>query len=169
MADARKCDYAFVDQTGELVDIRRDVRDVIDDYLARLSFVAPWATEKQGYGYSAPKTSKRFPYRIHVLTISPVVVLAVPAVDATPPCYGPEMFAVGCWPAARFSLVPYLYKQRPKVAGGSFWFMPASSNGITWLPNDAKSYSIPLQDSVLTLNEENGSWAVQRSQSRSGK
>jgi hypothetical protein len=169
MADAHKCDYAFLDQNGKLVDIRRDVRDVIDNYLAKLPFVAQWAREEHGYGYSAPKTSKRFPYRLHILTISPVVVLAVPTIDAAPPCSGPEMFSVGCWPAARFYPVPYLYKQRPKVVVGSFWFKPASSDEIAWLPNDAKTYSIPLQDSVLTLDEENGSWAVHRSRGRNGK
>lgn len=169
MSDAPRCDYAFLDQYGEFVDIRRDIRDVIDDYLAQIPFLVDWATEKQRYGYSAPKTRQPFPYRIHILTISPVVVLAVPASDKPPPCYGNEMFSVGCWQAARFHPVPYLYKGSPRVVEGSFWFIPSSSKAVTWLPNGVKSYRIPLGDSELSLHEENGHWAVQRLQSGGSK
>lgn len=170
ISDVIYCDSAFVDHHGNRVDITLDVRNKIDDYLIKVEPIEPWVIQTRTFTdymgkkqtYKDAKERSRLPYRLHILTISPVIVLAVPRDKNDSEYCAGRMFKEGCLRTARLKLEPYWYKRNPKVADGSFWFSPTFTKTITYLPKEAHSYAIDLQDSRLELINEDGEWKITR-------
>lgn len=140
------CEYAFVDHRGQKV-LWTDVQNAIDEYLPKVALLAPWVGARPG-------ALSRSPYELHILTISPIVVLAVPRRDPSPfedDYCGGEIYKNGCIPTRKMPLGSYWYQRDPLIGAGSFWFSPTLSSGVTFLPDDALTYTIELPDSHIKL------------------
>lgn len=125
ISDVTYCKWAFVDRQGNKVDVTDDVQKVLDGFMAQVAILKPWVKVRHdGRSPSAPQHGL-VPYRFHIITVSPVVLLVVPRQPSdTDYCSGrwPEQ---GCIPSRRFDLEPYWYKKQPRAVEGSFWIAPA--------------------------------------------
>lgn len=165
MAESTRCDHAFIDQTGNRVDVTTEVRDPIDEYLDRVPELAPYAarrrTESKGW-----ESGKASPFRIYVLTISPVVVLAVPRAnnqeDYDERYCTAKIYDRGCLPTSRLASSPYWYKGAPRVRAGSFWFSPALQGGSVAVPDNASEYTIEVGKERVLLRGDGMYWKVTR-------
>jgi len=162
ISDVTFCDRAFVDHNGTKVDVTRDVRDAIDSSLSKVEPFVPWVKVPKPYGSPSAPERGRLPYRLHILTISPLIVLAVPRdKDDTDYCAG-NVFVEGCLPTAKLSLEPYWWKRGPKVRAGSFWFSPDLSVLSQYLPDGQTSHIINLKGSRIDLAANGDVWHVKR-------
>ena len=97
---------------------------------------------------------------MHILTISPIIVLVVPNIDDEyNHCGAPG--PSGCIPSPRTGAA-FFYKNTIKFVSGSFWFSPDIPMEVTYLPDDAQYYTIELPDSLLELVAKDGIWNVKR-------
>jgi len=158
------CEEAFVDHLNEKV-AWLDVQEDVDAYLKRIPALAPWVGElrKDGTGVTMPyrrEAPYRIPYRMHILTISPIVVLVTPNTnDQFNNCSAPE--GEGCIPSPRTGAA-FFYRAHIKAVSGSFVFSPDMPMEVTAIPSDSQHFEIKLPDSKLELVAENGNWKVQR-------
>lgn len=158
------CELAFLDHQGEKV-LWTDVQEQTDSYLKTIPALAPWVGElrSDGTGVSMPSRRERpyrVPYKLHILTISPIVVLAVPRSEGDlDSCGVPSLD--GCIPSPRTGSAFY-YQDNIKVVRGSFVFSPDSPLQVLAIPNDTEHFEIGLQDSYLALIAEKGTWRVRR-------
>jgi len=150
------CELAFIDHLGNKV-LWVEVQRAIDEYLPKVASLVP--SEKLG----VPPFSK---YEFHILTISPVVVLALPRRKLLPfedSYCGGQIYKVGCIPSQKMPGVSYWYLHtiarggRPEngrvmaVGAGSFWFSPELDSGVHFLPDDSLEYTIELVESRIQL------------------
>lgn len=153
------CELAFVDHRKQKV-LWMDVRKAIDEYLPKIAPLAPWLVPNERVS-NVPRS----PFELHILTISPVVVLAVPRQAPIPGaddyCGGP-IYQSGCMPTERLRLGSYWYRRNPMIGSGSFWFSPTLSSGVTFLPDNARTYTIELPDSRIELAAHGNEWSIQR-------
>lgn len=155
------CKRAFVDKYGDHVDLVDDIRKVIDRFLIKIPAIASWVKVPQKHGSPRAKNDSIIPFRFHILTISPIVVLVVPQEPSeSKRCVRP--YDNGCMNTSRLKKEPYWYVSEPLVKTGSFWFNPDLSIGPIYIPEGAKKYNIKLDDSVIKLTSKNGVWDYQR-------
>ena len=166
ISDVIHCDRAFVDQNNDSVDVTTGVRDVIDKYLATLDPIKRWvkmpyytATGRKRYRADDRSIA---PYKFHILTISPVVVLVVPDQSGESEYCSRRIFELGCLPSRRMNVRFYWYKESPKIVTGSFWFSPTLKKGPINIPENSRSYTIKLPDSELQLEQSKDGWLVRR-------
>jgi hypothetical protein len=157
------CEVAFVDHRGAKVQQIKNIQKQIDDFLPKLEPIVPWLkVQVPGRTSQRPPNATRLPYRFHILTISPLVVLAVPRLETdTEYCSG-NMFETGCIHSALLPIDPYWYKRSPRIAKGTFWFSPDMSIGATALSDEKSMHTIKLPSGILTLIEKDGVWQVGR-------
>ncbi len=173
MSDSTRCDRAFIDHNGRRVDVTVDVRDVIDDYLDHVPELAPYIGQRRTDFKSgeSPWQSPRkgSPFRVYILTISPIIVLAVPRAnfqeDYDELYCTANIFARGCLPTSRLSLCPYWYKGAPRVRAGSFWFSPALPGSSIAVPEGLSEYAIKVGSDQVLLRNDGTHWTVTRDHS----
>ena len=157
------CEEAFVDHYESKVRWLY-IRDQIDNYLPKVSPLAPWVGEPNGLGITKPHRSAPpyvIPYRMHILTISPIIVLAVPKVEDKRINYCSVPGRQGCISSPRTGAA-FFYKGNINIVPGSFWFSPDLPVGVSYVPDAAQNYNIELPDSRLELVAEKGEWKVTR-------
>lgn len=161
-SDVTNCKWAFVDHRGTKVDASEDVQKLLDDFMPQVEILKPWVMiPHDGGSLSAPERS-RVPYRLHIVTVSPVVLLAVPIQHGeTDYCAGPWV-KQGCIPSRRFSLEPYWYKKPPRAVEGAFWIAPCLGVKSKKIESATTEVFIPLPDSRLRLQPKDGFWAISR-------
>lgn len=154
------CIIALVDQNGTKLDTDNDIAEVVDSYLASVPPLSPWVARIKKWGSYPSSEFGRFPYRLHLLTISPIVVLAVPLDDREPrdQCNGAQ---TGCI-YSRALDVTFSFNEPPKIRPGSFWFSPDLKIPQNPIPTDQTSVSINLGSSTLKLIPEGETWKVLR-------
>lgn len=164
ISDVTYCKHAFVDHQGRKVDVVDDIQRRLDDFLALVPSIKPWVKVDQPPGSPRAPMSTRLPFRLHILTISPVVVLAVPR-DAsdTDYCSG-RFFVQGCLPSRKLDTEPYWYKRPPKAVDGAFWFSPELGIAEKAVSRGVNTYEIELPGSVVKLTRTDSAWAVSRTQ-----
>lgn len=158
------CEEAFVDHKNDKVGWL-DIQEGVDAYLKSIPVLAPWVGErrKDGPGFTTPyrrEAPYRIPFKMHILTISPVVVLVAPNPnDQFNYCSVPGR--QGCIPSPRTGAA-FFYRDNIKVVPGSFVFSPDMPMEVTTIPSDAQRFEIRLPDSQLEMVAKNGAWEVQR-------
>lgn len=162
LSDVGYCRRAFVDHMGRKVDVSRDVQGVLNAHVINVKEIAPWVAVPQTYGSPRAARNERLPYRLHILTISPLVVLAVPRDQTDSDYCSGNIFVQGCLPSEKFILEPYWWLRTPKVRPNSFWFTPEMPSTVQYLPNDKQKHTIDLKDSTLVLIAKDGNWEVAR-------
>lgn len=158
LSDARYCLVAVEDHKGRKVQTDRDIGEVLNSYLASVPTLSKWApTRKDGTSAYVPGG---FPYDLYLLTISPIVVLAVPHVhgDRWDDSRGPYDSTV----YLRATQRPIFQHLSPPIRSGSFWFSPDLKVNQQELPITDQHYSIPLDTSVLEFTAEASLWKVSR-------
>jgi hypothetical protein len=148
------CELAFIDHLGNKV-LWVEVQRAIDEYMPKV--VSLVKSEKS----SEASLSK---YEFHILTISPVVVLALPRREYLPfedSYCGGQIYVNGCIPSKQTSGYWYLHttvRRGPPehgrvmaVGAGSFWFSPELDSGVHFLPDDSLNYTIELLESRIQL------------------
>ena len=163
MSDSPRCEYAVLDRRGRLVKLHDHIIKVSDRFLTAQPQFAKWIKAAISYGYGSSSALDQFPFEAHVLTVSPLVLLAVPFDRKTRSCKNDEAHRLGCWQSERLDQLQYSLQLSPSVASGSFWFMPEKKGGeIHLIDANEKSVTIPLHDSKLTLSVSAGFWEVSR-------
>lgn len=154
----------YLDNRGKKIDTENRVKRVLDVYLQKVPKIAPFLPRSYRDGVSSSTGDKEaFPFQMYLLTISPLVVLAVPRPRAEYGAYcSGGIFSTGIIPSAGMLLDCYAYLAKPKIRPGSFWFSP--DLGITgqFLPEGKSNYSINLKGSRLDLIANGDVWSVQR-------
>lgn len=146
------CDLLFEDLRGRRVNGNR-IRDEMDRIASSLPPLSRWVAPVEG------RRDSELPYDMHLLTISPEVVLVVPReVRRRSNC--PSMYQDGCIQSKAFRAHSYWYRSSPKVRSGSFWFSPSQPavNPI----NEAAETVIAVDGAALRLTAVQGEWRVIR-------
>jgi len=119
--------------------------------------LAKWAPDGRG---NRKAGSPQFVYNLYLLTISPIVVLAVPKVqgDRREQCNGGRD---GCI-VSRALDVDFYYRSLPPIRTGSFLFSPDLKIPYRELPASEARISLSVGASVLELNAEAGKWRISR-------
>lgn len=157
IADSKYCEWAFVNHEGRKLDVDNDVVNVIDAYLANVTSLSSWANIDKQPQYPVP-------YRVYILTISPIVVMGVPIEkgDGRSSSFGCiEGLGDGCLLSKKLR-IPYRFVARPEVQPGSFWFSPDLRTPEQQIPNGAQDVVIPLGSSRLELRSDGNKWEVRR-------
>jgi len=159
LSDGHYCLIAVEDHVGRKLETSNDISEVINSYLAAVPRLAPWAPDSRGnMRYGNP--SGRIPYAMHLLTISPLVVLAVPRVqgDVSDWCNGARQ---GCIVVRGVQEI-VSYQNPPPIREGSFLFSPDLK--ITGLDVSSREsrIAVPLKTSALVLTANAGTWKVSR-------
>lgn len=159
------CEEAFVDHRHEKIPTL-DIQEKIDTYLKKITALSPWVGEvrKNGTGVTMPYRREApyiIPYRMHILTISPIVVLVVPKDKNDQFNYCGAPGKQGCLSSPRTGAA-FFYRDVIKVAPGTFWFSPDMPVEANYIPNDAKHFEIRLPDSKIELVAKDGVWDIQR-------
>ena len=148
---------AVEDHRGRKLETGDDISEVVDAYLTSLPPLAKWAPDSRGNRKSGVG---RIPFNLHLLTISPIVVLAVPRApgDGREPCNGGRD---GCI-VSRALQEHFFYRTSPPVRRGSFIFSPDLKITQRDVSTSEASLSIPLGSSALELTAAAGYWRVSR-------
>lgn len=162
MSDVVACNWAFVDSRGRKVDVTDDVQKVLDDFMPQVDRLRPWVKVATGYGSPDSPSHQVLPYRLHLVTISPVVLLVVPWQTGDTRASCSRWPKDGCIPSRRFDFEPYWYHRELKVAPGAFWVIPSlgvASNTIDDITGDVV---LELPDSRIRLTPVQGVWSASR-------
>jgi hypothetical protein len=162
ISDVIYCDRAFVDHNGKKVNVAQ-LKDSIDAFLPKVAPLIPWVKVDHGDKLSprAPQRG-RIPYRLHILTISPLIMLAVPDKDPRRSYCSGHIFERGCMPTAKLDLEPYWWKLTPNVQFGTFWFSPELDVKMVPLPEGRAQHVIAAGNSNIELNRQGETWLVSR-------
>jgi len=149
IADRKMCMVAFQDHEGrKLGDY--DLINLIKEYRANVPEI------KSHKGVTN--------YRYYLLTIAPIVVMAVPKPEGTyaSSCVRLEL-AQGCLYDNYFTLN---FRDAPPVMANSFWFSPDLKIPGRPIEVDAKVIDIPLGSSTLKLTSDGQQWSIRRDEVR---
>lgn len=168
-----QCIVAVEDHHGRKVDTE-DIENAVNSYLPNVPTLSKYVEFDPTYKefrpaqkssiYRAAYTSYEIPYTLHLLTISPVVILSVPAESSdTAEEHGVRGGGGRQGAMRNLAFDGYLvYKLPPKVRPGTFWFSPDLKVSETPINVDQGRYSIDLGSSTLNLIAEGGVWKVTR-------
>lgn len=145
------CDLIFTDSRGFRVDGHR-LAQTLDQTAKQIPPLSRWLSR------SLDDESK-LPYELHLLTISPAVVLAVPATSQRLRCS--SVYAQGCIQSQGFRSQAYWYRAAPTIRPGSFWYVAGSDAPQPVEVNSGK-VTITSTGVELELSADGGSWLVRR-------
>ena len=156
------CEVAFVDHKKRKV-AWNNIREKIDAHLNSIPEFEPWVSIAREDSSSCMAYRRevrcRIPYKLNLLTISPMVVLATPYSNKMRLyCRGPP--EGGCISGRSHN--SYFYRGSIDVIPESLIFFPEEPFGVVPIPNDTQHFEIQLPDSSLILDAENGQWKVSR-------
>lgn len=146
------CDLIFTDARGHFVDGWKLAKR-LDTVAKQTDLLSPWQSR-------SVSESSELPYDLHLLTISPAVVLAVPAGRDTLRCG--SVYAQGCIQSQGFRGRAYWYRTEPPVRAESFWFVEGVPQQTPLHVVDGKA-KIQAEGVEIDLESVNGKWTVRRS------
>lgn len=149
------CDLLLEDRHGRRLDGHR-IRSELDRIASRLPPFSQWVRPVEG-----PDESE-LPYDMHLLTISPAVVLAVPR-ETKRPRNCPSIYHDGCIQSEAFRAHSYWYRSSPKIRAGSFWFSPEQPS-VNPINEAVPENVIAVDRAVVRLTSVQGEWRVVRDQ-----
>lgn len=145
------CDLIFKDKANRLIDSKQIVSQ-LDKTALQIPAFAKWVVK-------TPNQRINFPYRMHLLTISPAVVLVVPAGNNEPSCS--TVYDQACLQSQAFYLQAYWYNDAPQVRADSFWFIEGDNQALPLVITNNKAI-IKANNVKLELSNNNGNWLVNR-------
>jgi hypothetical protein len=152
------CAYAFVDSNGRRVDID-DVRSRIDSMAEKLPPLKPWINKDRDH-----QVDRRFPFSMHLLTISPAIVLVVPVLPPNRPATCGELYRSGCIQSYSFLGQSYWFRGDPSVQEGSFWFNADVGGSMMPVDVHGETFTIASGTATLRLVRSANVWVVHRDQ-----
>lgn len=147
------CDLLLEDQHGRRLDGHR-IRSELDWIASKLSPLSQWVRPVEGH------VESELPYDMHLLTISPAVVLVVPR-ETKKQRNCPSIYHDGCIQSDAFRAHSYWYRSSPKVRAGSFWFSPEQPS-VNPINEAAAENVIAVDRAVIRLTSVQGEWRVVR-------
>jgi hypothetical protein len=145
------CDLIFTDHFGIHVDGHRLAREM-DQTAKQIEPLAPWLSKSLD-------VSSKLPYELHLLTISPAIILAVPTGVSLRSCS--SVYQQGCIQSQGFRGQAYWYRAAPPVRAGSFWFMDGSDK-YSLIDARQEIVLIAANGAILELTADGYSWTVRR-------
>lgn len=149
------CSFAFIDYSGSRVNIF-ELLDRIDKVAERIEALRPWINK-----ISDRKDERLFPYRMHLLTVSPAIVLVVPRPSAEIHESCGFLLRTGCIQSQSFRGNSYWFRGNPSVQNGSFWFNLDEPKVINPLISQS-NIQITSGGATLRLVMNNSEWLVYR-------
>jgi hypothetical protein len=110
------CSYAFIDSKGLRIDAFQ-LLDQIDAVAEKLTPLSPWVNK-----INDRKDGRLFPYKMHLLTVSPAIVLVVPRKPSEQHEFCGFLLRTGCLQSQSFRGNSYWFHGNPSSEKGSFWF-----------------------------------------------
>jgi hypothetical protein len=154
-ASGRSCSYAFVDSQGKYIDVFHLV-GLLDRRARKVPQLQPWiAKADQRADVVTP------PYQLHLLTVSPAIVLAVPSAAGGKPNPCNTLLFKGCAQSQTFRGSGYWFRTDPRVAAGSFWYTLEDAL-VRDLDEVLPSQQIEFEGALLRLAAKDGVWQVLR-------
>lgn len=156
MDGARQCKIAFEDEAGKKHEVFHDLVSELDDLILRIPEAAAWQRTKS----SAAEI--KVPYKLFLVTLSPIVVIAVPAAPVTTePCWSdaPRGNCLRSYVAANNS---YLLSTTIPIVAGTFWLSPLRTASRNFVPTDSDEYKFPLDGVNAKLIRQGDSWRFVR-------
>jgi hypothetical protein len=156
MDGARQCALAFEDARGQKIDIFRGLVPAVDSYLQNLPEFKTWPKSN-----GVPVQTK-IPYKLHLLTISPAIVVLVPSPPAQrATCWvdAPEGNCLRSYVAFGDG---YDLSDELNLADGARWFALGSTTGLQPLPLDANAFEFPVQGVRARLVKHGAGWRFER-------
>lgn len=164
MSNGGPCYIGFKVHDGNTIELN-DVRNEVDEFMWNSDALRSWVAPPDHKGrWTKPwNSSARFPYQLHLLTISPTVILAVPirSDDNRDRCHITN-YQSGCYSGHRFSAEPLQTNSSPRFVAGSFWFAPSLDMDIHEIPQGVNHFTIDLPTSHLELDAHSGIWSIER-------
>jgi hypothetical protein len=152
MDGARQCKIAFEDEAGRKHEVFHDLISELDNLVLRIPESATWQRTK-----SSP-AEIIVPYQLFLVTISPVIIIPVPAPhSATEPCWSdaPRGDCLRSYVAAnnRYSLSTTF-----PVVAGTRWLSPSSTPFRNFLPTEPVEYNLSLDGVNAKLIRQGDNW-----------
>jgi len=152
MDGARQCKIAFEDEAGRKHEIFHDLISELDDLVLRIPEATTWQRTK-----SSP-AAIIVPYKLFLVTISPVIMIAVPAPPAaTEPCWSdaPRGNCLRSYVAANNG---YSLSTTFPVVAGTRWLSPLRTSSRNFLPTEPVEYNFPLEGVNAKLIRQGDNW-----------
>jgi hypothetical protein len=150
------CAYAFVDSTAKRVDIF-DLLKRVDLVAEKLPQLRPWLNK-----INDRKDERLFPFKMHLLTVSPAIVLVVPRSRTQEHESCGFLLRTGCIQSQSFRGNAYWFRGNPRIQDGSFWFNVDEPNSIVSLEVGTGSLTIASSGATIRLVPSGGEWLVHR-------
>lgn len=156
MDGARQCKIAFEDEAGKKHEVFHDLVRELDDLVLKIPEAATWQRTN-----SSPAEIK-VPYKLFLVTLSPIIVIAVPAPPvATEPCWSdaPHGNCLRSYVAANNS---YSLSTTIPVVSGTLWLSPLSTSPRNFVPTETGEYDIPVDGINAKLIRQGDNWQFVR-------
>lgn len=156
MDGARQCKLAFEDEAGKKHEVFHDLISELDDLVIKIPEANAWEKTK-----SSPAEIK-VPYRLFLVTLSPIIVVAVPA---------PPLVTEQCWSdAPRGNCLRsyiannngYSLSTTIPVVAGTLWLSPLSTASRNLVPTGVDQYDFPIAGVNAKLIRQGDSWRFVR-------
>ncbi|MEJ1355969.1 MAG: hypothetical protein RPV21_08640 [Candidatus Sedimenticola sp. (ex Thyasira tokunagai)] len=159
-----KCDYGFKGSNQNIVNIYDDLLPSLDDHAERIPKLKPWVKKAR---MRNTRSEESFPYKMYLLTISPAIVLVVPATpgykEYSPSRRCDRLLTTGCIQSQSYRGNAYWFQEQPPVIEGSFWFSPNESSGsIHMLDLNQRVQDIVVGNTILRISKFNSKWDANR-------
>lgn len=156
-ANGPTCARAFVDSFGRRIDMA-ELRAELDADGEGIQQFQPFISKVGG------RKESQLPYRLHILTISPPIVLAVPQNNrfSAPICGSSPILKSGCIQSMSFAGQAYWYRESPMKTVGSFWYSPEIPERTFPIDINLNNLEINVRNARLTLHSEGNFWKVSR-------
>ncbi|MRW92048.1 hypothetical protein GJ699_18805 [Duganella sp. FT80W] len=152
MDGAPQCRIAFEDEFGNKQEVFHDLVSELDRLVLKIPESNTWGRTR-----SVPVEVK-VPYKLFLVTISPIIIIAVPA---------PQLKTEACWSdAPRGQCLRsytaynngYSLSNSIPIVDGSVWLSPATTKSVHPIPSGVDEYAFPLDGIDAKLIQEDGIW-----------
>jgi hypothetical protein len=152
-----QCAWAYGTESGVRIDIYNALIPELDAYVQRSPQFQSWQPANMWAKERLP------PYYFYLLTISPAIVVGVPApLERTRECWQGAGAPHGkCLPSNIF-LGGYEVATNVPIATGSVWFSPAASGGLVSIPEGVDDFGFPVPGAAARLTKRGGVWVFSR-------
>lgn len=152
--------YAFTDSFGKKIDVFDTLLQNLDEYSKNIENLKPWITKE---GTTEFRQGQQYPFKMYLLTISPEIVLVVPAKNKRSEDRCLTLFLQGCLQSQTFRGGAYWFQASPKIADGSYWFSLTEGDAkVHQLDVSSESTEITTNHAALRLTKSADEWHVER-------
>lgn len=156
MDGAPQCAIAFEDEAGNKLEVFHDLIGQLDGLLLTVPGASGWARTA-----SSP-VSIKVPYKLFLVTLSPIVIVAVPAPpSATEPCWV-DAPRGDCLRSYLASGNGYSLATTIPIVSGTLWLSPAANSADNLVPVGVDEYRLALKGINAKLLRQGANWTFVR-------